>query len=79
MRFDKHEMHVGIIYLFLQWLYLPALLLRPITAALVALLLKSMKFPLNQKNPSRNGRDEEGDSKASESPSRRLRLLSEVT
>lgn len=47
MRFNKHEMHVGIIFLFLQWLYLLVLLLREIIAALVALLLKSMKFPLN--------------------------------
>lgn len=28
MRFSKHEMHVGIIFLFLQWLYLLVLLLR---------------------------------------------------
>lgn len=56
--FDKHEMYVGIILLFLQWQCLLVLLLRVIIAALVVLLLKSMKFPLNQKNPSRNGKNE---------------------
>lgn len=69
--FDKHELHVGI-FLFLQRLYLPVLLLRLIIADLVALLLKSMKCPVKQKNPSKNGEDEKGNSKASESPSRRL-------
>lgn len=72
MRFDKHEMHVGIIFLFLQWLYLPVLLLREIIAAPVALLLKFVKFPLNQTSPSRNRKNDEGDSKVSESPFRRL-------
>lgn len=60
IRFDKHEMYVGIILLVLQWLCLLVLLLRVIIAALVVLLLKSMKFSLTQKNPSRNGKDEKG-------------------
>jgi len=60
MRFGKHEVHVGISFLFLQQLYLPVLLLRVIVAALVALLLKSMKFPLNWKSSSRNRKNYEG-------------------